>query len=240
MIEILSNPLTFLSEKNAAMLRRLLFLMLCLCTMTAAAQSRKVLLQTTMGDIRIALSDSTPQHRDNFVRLVQEHFYDSLLFHRVIEGFMIQAGDPNSRHAEPGATLGDSDLGYSLPPEFCTPQLYHRRGAVAAAREGDFVNPQRRSSACQFYIVWGSTYSSNDIDTIARRVETATARRTMMTPEMRDTYRRVGGAPHLDGQYTVFGWVVDGLDVVNRIQRVFTDDYDRPVDDVRILRATLY
>ena len=212
---------------------------LLLLPLSVAAQSRQVLLQTTMGDIRIALSDSTPVHRDNFVCQVQEHFYDSLLFHRVIKGFMIQTGDPNSRHAELGITLGDDSTDFTLPSEFRTPLLYHQRGAVAAAREGDDVNPERRSSGRQFYIVWGTTYSSQTLDDIAKKVAEATDGRTTMTPEMRTTYRKTGGSPHLDGQYTVFGWVVEGLDVVDRIQRVYTDDYDRPVDDVRILRAVI-
>ena len=212
---------------------------LLLLPLSVTAQSRQVLLQTTMGDIRIALSDSTPVHRDNFVCQVQEHFYDSLLFHRVIKGFMIQTGDPNSRHAEPGITLGDDSTDFTLPSEFRTPLLYHQRGAVAAAREGDDVNPERRSSGRQFYIVWGTTYSSQTLDDIAKKVAEATDGRTTMTPEMRTTYRKTGGSPHLDGQYTVFGWVVEGLDVVDRIQRVYTDDYDRPVDDVRILRAVV-
>ena len=212
---------------------------LLLLPLSVAAQSRQVLLHTTMGDIRIALSDSTPVHRDNFVCQVQEHFYDSLLFHRVIKGFMIQTGDPNSRHAELGITLGDDSTDFTLPSEFRTPLLYHQRGAVAAAREGDDVNPERRSSGRQFYIVWGTTYSSQTLDDIAKKVAEATDGRTTMTPEMRTTYRKTGGSPHLDGQYTVFGWVVEGLDVVDRIQRVYTDDYDRPVDDVRILRAVI-
>lgn len=201
------------------------------------AQSRQVVLQTTMGDIRIALSDSTPLHRDNFLKLVGEHFYDSLLFHRVIRHFMIQAGAPHSRHAQPGMTLGDDSTDYTLPAEIRTPLLFHRRGMVAAAREGDDVNPERRSSGRQFYIVWGTTYSSRAIDDIAQKVREATDGRCTMTEAMRTAYRKTGGAPHLDGQYTVFGEVVEGMDVVDRIQRVFTDDYDRPVDDVRILRA---
>ncbi|MBO4811284.1 MAG: peptidylprolyl isomerase [Prevotella sp.] len=205
----------------------------------AGAQSRQVLLKTTEGDIRIALSDLTPVHRDNFIKLVNEHFYDSLLFHRVIKNFMIQAGDPTSRHAEPGALLGEGDVGYTLPPEFRTPQLYHRRGVVAMAREGDEVNPERRSSGCQFYIVWGKTFSSLELEKMQVRVDTMTHHEASITPEMFRTYKRVGGSPHLDGQYTVFGEVVEGLDVVDRIQRVFTDDYDRPVDDVRIISATV-
>lgn len=176
---------------------------------TAVAQTAEtaprpeVLLETTEGNIRIALYNETPRHRDNFLRLVTEHFYDSLLFHRVIPNFMIQAGDPNSRHAEAGASLGAGDLPYKLEPEI-RDTLRHVYGSVAAARLGDAVNPRRLSSASQFYIV---------------------------------TNRR--GTPHLDGAYTVFGEVVDGMDVANRIQRVIRDDDDRPVYDVRILRASV-
>lgn len=226
------------------MIKRLIFLIatgtfMCLSTLQAQTKTTEVLFETTAGNIRIGLYDETPQHRDNFLKLTKMGVYDSLLFHRVIANFMIQAGDPNSRHAEPGALLGDDSTDYTLPAEFRTPQLYHRRGMVAAAREGDDVNPERRSSGRQFYIVWGSTFSSLDIDHIAAQVAQATGGRTTMTPDMRQAYRKTGGAPHLDGQYTVFGEVVEGLEVVKRIQRVFTDDYDRPVDDVRIIRATL-
>lgn len=203
------------------------------------AQSSQVVLHTTEGDIRIALYDDTPRHRDNFIKLAREGVYDSLLFHRVIRSFMIQAGDPDSRHAEPGQELGDGDLGYTLEAELRLPRHYHRRGAVAAAREGDDVNPTRRSSACQFYIVCGKTYSSADLDDIDQRIQEATGGQASLTPAMRDTYRRLGGAPHLDGQYTVFGEVVEGMDVVDRIQKKATDDYDRPVYDVRILTATV-
>lgn len=203
------------------------------------AQSCHVVLHTTEGNIRIALYDDTPRHRDNFVKLAREGVYDSLLFHRVIRSFMIQTGDPDSRHAEPGQELGDGDLGYTLEAEVRLPQHYHRRGAVAAAREGDDVNPTRRSSASQFYIVCGKTYSSADLDIIDQRIQEATDGQASLTPDMRSAYRRVGGAPHLDGQYTVFGEVVEGMDVVDRIQKKATDDYDRPVYDVRILTATV-
>jgi peptidyl-prolyl cis-trans isomerase B (cyclophilin B) len=203
----------------------------------AAKAQRQVVLETTEGNICIALSDETPQHRDNFVRLVEEHFYDSLLFHRVIKNFMIQTGDPTSRHAEPGITLGEGDAGYTLPAEFRFPTLYHRRGMVAMAREGDEVNPERRSSGSHFYIVWGKTFSTKELESIQERLDTLTNPPTRLTPELINVYRKKGGTPHLDGQYTVFGEVTEGLDVVERIQKVMTDDYDRPVNDVRILRA---
>ena len=219
-------------------MKRLLFAIFMMLALPAMAQTHEVLLETTAGNIRIALSDLTPIHRDNFIRLVNEHFYDSLLFHRVIKGFMIQGGDPKSRHAEPGALLGDGDVDYTLDPEFRTPQLYHRRGMVAMAREGDIVNPLRKSSGCQFYIVWGKTFASKDLEAMQVRLDSMTNHQVQITPEMFQDYRRIGGTPHLDGQYTVFGEVIEGLDVVDRIQQVFTDDYDRPVDDVRIIRAT--
>ena len=215
----------------------ILFVVFLLCHTAVKAQTHNVLLETTEGNIILTLYDDTPQHRDNFLKLVNKHFYDSLLFHRVIKGFVIQAGDPTSRYAEPGLTVGDGELGYTLEPEFRTPRHYHRRGVVAMAREGDETNPGRRSSGCQFYIVWGKTYSSNDLKKIQERLDTMTNHQVTITPEMFQTYRRTGGLPHLDGQYTVFGEVIEGLDVVERIQKVFTDDYDRPVDDVRILRA---
>lgn len=198
-----------------------------------------VLLETSEGNIRIALSDLTPLHRDNFIRLVKAHFYDSLLFHRVISNFMIQAGAPESKHAEPGKQLGDGDLGYELPAEIRLPQLYHKRGAVAMARENDDVNPEHKSSSCQFYIVWGKTFPSAYIEEQRQRLDSLPGGDIKMTKEMETAYRKVGGTPHLDGGYTVFGEVIEGLDVVEKIQEAYTDDYDRPVDDIRILRATV-
>ena len=197
----------------------LLLLLSCMATChVAIAQPRpEVLLETTEGNIRIALYNETPRHRDNFLRLVDEHFYDSLLFHRVISNFMIQAGDPDSRHAEPGAELGEGDLGYTIEPEFRLPDIYHRRGVVAAAREGDDVNPERRSIACQFYIVCRKTLSTAMLKQVQLRLDTLTNNQVKLTPEQISTYRRIGGTPHLDGQYTVFGEVVEGMDVVDRI-----------------------
>jgi len=217
------------------------FLSLCLlaCATLTKAQSREVLLETTEGNIRVMLYDDTPIHRDNFLKLVSEQFYDSLLFHRVIKNFMIQAGDPQSKHAESGTKLGEGEVDYTLPAEFRTPNRHHRRGALAMAREGDNANPERRSSGCQFYIVWGKTYSTKDLEAVQKRVKEATKGQADITPEMFWTYRKVGGSPHLDGQYTVFGEVTEGLDVVERIQKTYTDTYDRPVDDIRIIKATI-
>ncbi len=219
--------------------------LILLLALTAATyvkgQSQQVVLETTEGNIRVMLYDDTPLHRDNFVRLASEHFYDSLLFHRVIKGFMIQAGDPTSRHAEPGAFIGEGDAGYTIEPELFANDgrllHHHQRGVLAMAREGDDVNPERRSSGCQFYIVWGKTFSTNELLSIGERLDSMTQGRVVITPEMMTLYRKTGGTPHLDGQYTVFGEVTEGLEVVKRIQQAFTDDYDRPVDDIRILRA---
>ena len=205
------------------------------------AQSRQVMIETTEGNILVTLFDDTPRHRDNFLRLCNEQFYDSLLFHRVIKNFMIQGGDPDSKHAEPGVTLGEGSTDSTIVAEFFSPEgrlLHpHKRGALAAAREGDSENPERRSSGCQFYIVWGKTYATQQLYQIGDKVEAATDHRVTMTDKLLDLYHDVGGVPHLDGQYTVFGEVTEGLDVVDRIQKVQTDDYDRPIDDVRILRA---
>ena len=205
----------------------------------AQTSTTEVLLETTEGNIRIALYDETPQHRDNFLKLTKMHVYDSLLFHRVIKNFMIQSGDINSKHARPGQQLGTGDFDYTQEPEFCLPQILHRRGCVAMAREPDAVNPEMRSSACQFYIVWGKRFSSADIEKVQERLDTMTHGRVKLTPEMIKVYKSVGGTPHLDGQYTVFGEVTEGLDVVERIQKAETDDFDRPIEDIRILRATI-
>lgn len=199
-----------------------------------------VVMETTMGTIELKLYDETPLHRDNFVQLVKENAFDSLLFHRVIQDFMIQGGDPDSKHAAPGALLGEGDRPYTLPAEFRLEQgIYHRRGVIAAAREGDDVNPEQRSSAMQFYIVWGRVFDDEGLDIVQERLDQRTGGSVRLTPEMREVYKTVGGTPHLDGQYTVWGEVVDGLDVVDAIQHVPTDDNDRPLEDVRILRTYL-
>ena len=199
----------------------------------------EVLLETTEGNIRIALYDETPKHRDNFLKLIRMHVYDSLLFHRVIKDFMIQSGDTNSKNAKSGQRLGTGDFDYTIEPEFRLPQIFHRRGCVDMAREPDVVNPDKRSSACQFYFVWGKRFSSAEIEHTQERLDTVTQGRVKLTPEMIKVYKSVGGTPHLDGQYTVFGEVTEGLDVVERIQKAETDDYDRPFEDIRILRATV-
>ena len=222
-------------------MRKLLILMaLCLLLLPSFGlkKDKHVFLETTMGTIELKLFDETPLHRDNFLSLVQSGAYDSLLFHRVIRDFMIQGGDPDSRRAEPGAELGDGDLPYTVPAEFRLEEgIYHRRGALAAAREGDDVNPELRSSAMQFYIVWGRIFDESGLDKIQARLDQRTDGRVKLTPAMREVYKAVGGTPHLDGQYTVFGEVVSGLDVVDAIQQVSTDKNDRPLEDIRIIRA---
>lgn len=208
-------------------------------SLSAQTSTTEVLLETTAGNIRIALYDETPKHRDNFVKLVKMHVYDSLLFHRVISDFMIQTGDINSKHAQPGQRLGTGDFDYVIEPEFRLPQLYHRRGAVAMAREGDAVNPGMCSSACQFYIVWGQRFGQASIADVQQRLDATTHGRVKLTDDMISTYKIVGGTPHLDGQYTVFGYIAEGLDVVDRIQQSKTDPFDRPLEDIRILKATV-
>jgi peptidyl-prolyl cis-trans isomerase B (cyclophilin B) len=216
------------------------FLLVFILLLPCSAQERaEVLLETTECNIRIELYNETPQHRDNFMKLVKMQVFDSLLFHRVIKDFMIQGGDLNSKHAQPGQRLGTGELDYTIEPEFRLPQLYHRRGVLAAAREPDEVNPDMRSGACQFYIVWGRIFNDAAIMKVQERLDTLTHGRVQLTPEMIETYKTVGGTPHLDGQYTVFGEVTKGLDVVDRIQQMPTDKYHRPVTDVRILRATI-
>lgn len=215
-------------------------LLFCLSSMAQTDDSRhEILLRTTMGDIRIALYNETPLHRDNMLRLVRSHQYDGLLFHRVIKNFMIQGGDQTSREAEPGVLLGDSSIGPDIPAEIRLPQIYHKRGVLAQAREGDDVNPERKSSGSQFYIVWGKTRDDAYLDTVEENLRKKTGKDFHYTPEMREVYRTQGGTPHLDGLYTVYGEVVEGLDVVDRIQNVATNKDDRPLEDVRILVATV-
>lgn len=198
-----------------------------------AAGDAEVVLRTTAGDIRLLLDGRTPRHRDNFLGLVRTGFFDSLLFHRVIAGFMIQSGDPDSRHAAPGAPLGEADAGYTLPAEILYPALAHTRGALAAARTGDDTNPGRRSSGSQFYLVWGRTFADDELQALARRTGTP------QPDSLRRLYATLGGTPHLDGQYTVFGRVEEGLDAMEAIQRAATGPDDRPLADIRILSAAI-
>lgn len=206
------------------------------CTQRAVVQDRNqsdptlVEMVTSKGRMVLKLYDDTPQHRDNFLKLVNNGAYDSLLFHRVIAGFMIQGGDPMSRNARPGQMLGDGDLGYTVPAEFRTNHI-HRKGALCAARQGDQVNPAKASSATQFYVVQGKVWSNEELDMMQARFGKP------IDSASRAAYTTEGGAPHLDGDYTVFGEVVEGLDVVDSIAAAKTDRFDRPLEDIRIMSA---
>lgn len=196
-------------------------------------RKKDVLLQTSMGNIVIRLSDSTPLHRDNFLKLVKQKFYDSVLFHRVIQNFMIQAGDPDSKKATPGQPLGSGGPGYRVPAEF-RPGLFHKKGVIAAARDN---NPEKASSGCQFYLTQGKVFTDAGLDS----VETFRLKRKIPASQ-REVYKTLGGVPHLDQNYTVFGEVVKGLDVIDRIAAVPTSkgiDRDRPLENVVIVKATL-
>ena len=239
-------------------------------------------IETTMGDITVKLYNETPRHRDNFIKLAKDGTYEGTLFHRVIKDFMIQAGDPESRNAPKGKTLGSGDVGYTIPAEFVYPDRFHKKGALSAARQGDQVNPQKASSGCQFYIVTGQVFNDSTLlsmeqdknqnklstifDALARKhtkeiykmrkekdedglydlqekllaeAETEAAGQPdfRFTPEQIRAYTTVGGTPHLDNNYTVFGEVIEGLDVVDAIQEVATDRSDRPEEDVKIKKV---
>ena len=226
----------------------LLFLLLLITTPSLAQspsfsapleQDIEVEFKTSMGDFRVRLFRDTPIHSRHFAQLVREGYYDGLLFHRVIRNFMIQAGDSTSRHALSGQSLGEADRNYTLAPEFRTPTHYHHRGALAAARESDDVNPERRSSATQFYVVWGKRWTPNELANVREQVDAETGENGLITDNMALDYYTRGGSPHLDGQYTVFGEVVVGLDVIGKIQGVSTDRNNRPRIDVRILTARI-
>lgn len=187
----------------------------------------RVEMVTNYGRIVLLLYDETPLHRDNFIKLATNRVFDGLLFHRVIEKFMIQGGDPTSKDAEPGKMLGDGTLGYNIPAEF-RPELFHKRGALCAAREGDMVNPKKESSASQFYIVQGRVWNTEELDNLQKRMKRE------ISAEQRDVYTTLGGTPFLDGEYTVFGEVIEGMEVVDKIAAVKCDKNDRPLEDVRI------
>jgi cyclophilin family peptidyl-prolyl cis-trans isomerase len=225
-----------------------IFLLCCLSVFIATAgiaqtqiklkrrdKKRDIEIVTTDGTFILRLSDSTPIHRDNFLRLVKSHFYDSLLFHRVIKNFMIQAGDPKSKNAPPGTVLGDSGTA-PIPAEFRV-TLFHKRGVLAAARESDDVNPQKASSGSQFYIVQGKKYTDSLLDS----VEVKRLKRKIPDYQ-RTVYKTLGGTPFLDQNYTIFGEVVSGMDTVDKIASESTskgEDADRPLKDVRILSTKL-
>lgn len=186
---------------------------------------QRVAIHTPYGDMVVKLYNETPLHRDNFLKLVKTKMLDSTLFHRVIKGFMIQGGDPQSKRAQAGEMLGGGDLGYTVPAEII-PGFLHKKGALCAARMGDQVNPEKESSACQFYIVQGRVYTPEEINLIRTRYG------MQITPEQEAAYTTVGGAPHLDGAYTVFGEVVSGLEVIDLIAAQATDANDRPLENI--------
>lgn len=239
-------------------------------------------LQTSEGDILVRLYGDTPLHRDNFLKLVNEHYYDGVLFHRVIKDFMVQTGDPESRDAKPGKRLGAGGPGYTIAAEIVYPSHFHKRGALAAARQGDSTNPERRSSGSQFYIVTGKTYNDSTLNMMEQRMAQGHMKEIFdklarenrdkimelrrnrdqaglqalqdsliaqteklaketpaptLTPEQREAYTTVGGTPHLDNTYTVFGEVVSGMDVIDKIEKAETDAADRPVTDIKIISA---
>ncbi len=186
-----------------------------------------VLISTNYGDMKAVLYDETPLHRDNFIKLVKEGYYDGTLFHRVIDGFMIQGGDPNSKTAKPNQQLGSGGPGYTIPAEF-KQELIHKKGALAAARMGDNVNPQKASSGSQFYIAQGKRYTSDELNMLQARMG------KQFNQTQKDAYMNVGGVPFLDYEYTVFGEVIEGLEVIDKIAKVQKDRFDRPVEDVKM------
>jgi len=203
-----------------------------------------VIIKTTMGDIKVKLYNETPIHRDNFVKLVKQRYFDGILFHRVIDNFMIQSGDPDSKQRVPEKLYGDGGPEYDLPAEIL-PEIFHKKGVLAAAREGDDVNPLRKSSASQFYSVKGKVFDDEGLNAQEERVNKRNKalgieKEYKIFKERRDVYKTIGGTPHLDTQYTIFGEVVEGIDIVDKIASVKTDKNDRPVEDVWIISTKLY
>ena len=198
--------------------------------MNVGAQEKEtiVLIQTNKGKIKVKLYNETPLHRDNFIKLVNARQYDGLLFHRIIKQFMIQAGDIDSKNAPRDKKLGEGDLGYTIPAEIVYPHYFHKNGQLCAARTSDELNPEKASSASQFYIVTGQYFTERELDKIEQE------KNIKLTPEQRRAYMTEGGTPHLDGDYTVFGEVTKGKNVVDKIQFVLTDVNDRPVKDIKI------
>ncbi len=242
-----------------------------------AGPDKKVIISTTEGDIEVLLYGDTPKHQANFLKLAKEGYYDGTLFHRVINEFMVQAGDPDSKTAQAGQHLGQGGPGYQIDAEFVYPKHFHKYGALAAARTGDQMNPERKSSGSQFYIVTGKKYSEGELgqidnylknsamqsrfmelvqahqneirtmqqqgdqaglqklqDQLVSQVESEMDGKGGLTEEQKQAYTTVGGTPHLDGQYTVFGEVIKGMDVVEKIQKADTDGADRPKQDIKI------
>ena len=232
-----AQNIKFMQKNKILFVLVLLFSLPILYAQAKKKEKRAVVrIETSCGVIRVALADDTPLHRDNFLKLTSEGFYNGTLFHRCIKDFMIQGGDPDSRHAVKGQLLGEGDTGYTIPAEFCLPYWYHWRGALAAARESDDVNPEQRSSGCQFYIVYGKKQAPADIKRVRNMLREKDIERTS---QMADDYMMRGGTPHLDGQYTVFGEIIEGLDVVRQILTLPTDTNDRPLEDVVIEKMSV-
>ncbi|HKJ43922.1 MAG TPA: peptidylprolyl isomerase [Sunxiuqinia sp.] len=256
----------------------LFFEVSCADSQNASKKETRVKIETQYGDIIVKLYNQTPKHRDNFIKLAKDGFYDGLLFHRVINHFMIQGGDPDSRNAKPGQRLGGGDPGYTLPAEIDS-SLFHKRGVLAAARRGGPSNPEKRSSGSQFYIVQGTVFTEGALDTLEMKINMGKQRKVMqkyfakdqnelnrlrqesnqdefnvrvaqirdsaaeeishmkpykISPERREVYTTIGGYPSLDNEYTIFGEVVEGLDVLDKIAAVKTDQNDRPVDNIKM------
>ena len=205
------------------------------------ANRPQVTFYTELGNIVVELFNETPLHRDNFLRQVKAKTFDGVLWHRVIKNFIIQTGDRLSKNAKPGQMLGEGDEKQSdwIPAEFRAPLYFHQRGMLNAAREGDETNPEQKSSSTQFTIVTGAVMDDAKLDRAQQRIDEWTKGMFKLSPEMRETYKTVGGAAHLDGSYTVFGRVVSGMDVVEKIERATTDQNDRPIHDFRIKKAKI-
>jgi peptidyl-prolyl cis-trans isomerase B (cyclophilin B) len=202
---------------------------LLLLSLSAGAQKTKVKIETDSGTIIMMLYDGTPQHRDNMVKLVKQKFYDGLLWHRIIQNFVVQGGDPKSKGASAGVPLGEGDVGYRVPAEI-KDEYYHVRGAVGMARD---QNPEKASSGCQFYIVTGKLYGDPELDAAEQRSG------HKHSAAQREAYKKLGGVPFLDGNYTVFGEVIEGMDVVDKISKAKTER-ERPVVDIAMNKVTIY
>ncbi len=211
------------------------FLILVQCQ-SKSEKETFVRITTTEGNIVVKLYDDTPLHKENFIKLVSDKTYQGVLFHRVIKNFMIQAGDPDSKNADKSKILGSGDLGYNIPAEIKFPKYYHKRGALAAARTGDDINPEKMSSSSQFYIVTGKVVTDSELDTFEKSINNRLLPQEPIkySQEQRQTYKTFGGTPHLDGSYTVFGEVITGFEVLDKIQNQQTDQNDRPIKDVVI------
>lgn len=192
-----------------------------------------VLIETSMGNMKCGLFEETPMHAENFIKLAKEGFYEGILFHRVMNNFMIQCGDPLSKKAQKGQALGYGDPGYTIPPEF-HPDLYHRKGVMATARQPDQINPNKESNGSQFYFVQGIKLSDQQLDAMEKD-----GSHISFTPEQRMIYKSIGGTPHLDYSYTVFGEVLEGLEIIDKIAAVPVDQRNRPIEDVKIIRVTV-